>query len=67
MTTAMQDVKMAQDGTVRNSNGRILSFAYGGDGMDGSRLLKINTSMGMYRTFVDIRPEVSRLNDKYSS
>jgi len=67
MTTAMQDVKLAQDGTVRNSKDQIISFAYGGDNMDGSKLLKINTSMGMYRTFLDIKPEVDRLNAKYSS
>ena len=67
MTTAMADVKMAQDGTVRNSNDRIISFAYGGDNMDGSHLLKLNTSLGMYRTFVDVKPEIERLNDKYSS
>jgi len=66
MTTAMADIKLAQDGTVRNSRGRIISFAYGGDNLDGSELMKVNTSLGMYRTFVDIKPEVARLNAKYA-
>jgi len=67
MTIAMQDVKLSQDGTVRNSKDQIISFAYGGDNMDGSKLLKINTSIGMYRTFLDVKPEVDRLNAKYGS
>ena len=72
-----EEVQVAERGTfglnknilsIRTKTGKqYVGSAYGGDGMDGSRLLKINTSMGMYRTFVDIRPEVSRLNDKYSS
>ena len=65
MTVAMANIVAAQDGTVRNTSDKIISFAYGGDNMEGSELLKVNTSLGMYRTFVNLSSEVDKLNDKY--
>jgi len=35
LVKAMEDVMVQYDGTVRNSNGEILQFLYGEDGMDG--------------------------------
>jgi DNA-directed RNA polymerase II subunit RPB1 len=34
----MEDIGIQYDGTVRNSSGEIIQFAYGEDGMDASRL-----------------------------
>jgi len=34
LVKVMEDIVVAYDGTVRNANGNIMQFAYGGDGMD---------------------------------
>jgi DNA-directed RNA polymerase II subunit RPB1 len=36
LVKAMEDLKIGYDGTVRNSNGDIVQFLYGEDGMDGA-------------------------------
>lgn len=38
---AMEDHRVCYDGTVRDAQERVLSFLYGGDGMDASRLERI--------------------------
>jgi DNA-directed RNA polymerase subunit A' len=38
LASALQDLRKEYDGTVRNSNGNIIQFEYGGDGMDVSKL-----------------------------
>ena len=37
----MEDTKVHNDGTVRGSNGQILDFVYGGDGLDAARLERV--------------------------
>ena len=37
LANAMQDLKIEYDGTVRDSSGRIIQFAYGEDGIDVSK------------------------------
>jgi len=37
----MEDCKICIDGTVRNANGTVISFLYGGDGMDPKKLVSI--------------------------
>ncbi len=37
MVNALQDLKVAYDGTVRTTGGRIIQFKYGEDGTDPSR------------------------------
>ena len=37
----MEDCKIYIDGTVRNANGSVISFLYGGDGMDPKKLVSI--------------------------
>ncbi|PIN72736.1 hypothetical protein COV21_01225 [Candidatus Woesearchaeota archaeon CG10_big_fil_rev_8_21_14_0_10_45_5] len=37
LANAMQDLKAEYDGTVRDSNNRIIQFKYGEDGIDVSR------------------------------
>ncbi len=38
LASALQDLREEYDGTVRNSNGSIIQFKYGGDGLDVSKL-----------------------------
>lgn len=38
LVSALQDLKLEYDGTVRDASGGIIQFAYGGDGMDISNL-----------------------------
>lgn len=37
----MEDSKVCQDGTVRNANGKIISFLYGDDGMEAKKLVSV--------------------------
>jgi DNA-directed RNA polymerase subunit A' len=37
MINALQDLKVAYDGTVRTTGGRIIQFRYGEDGTDPSK------------------------------
>jgi len=38
LASALQDLREEYDGTVRNSNGNIIQFEYGGDGIDVSKV-----------------------------
>ena len=38
LASALQDLRQEYDGTVRNSNGNIIQYEYGGDGIDVSKL-----------------------------
>ena len=38
LASALQDLRKEYDGTIRNSNGNIIQFEYGGDGLDVSKL-----------------------------
>ncbi len=38
LASALQDLRQEYDGTIRNSNGNIIQFEYGGDGIDVSKL-----------------------------
>jgi len=40
LVKAMEDLKVGYDGTVRNSNGDVIQFLYGEDGMDGAAMEK---------------------------
>jgi len=37
LSNALQDIKVLEDGSVRDASGRIVQFKYGGDGIDVSR------------------------------
>lgn len=64
---ALEDIVVAQDGSVRNPAGVIFQFAYGHDGLDPSKLLKVMTSQGERLTFIHLPFEILKLNEKYKS
>ena len=42
---AMEDHKVCYDGTVRNAEGCIIDFSYGGDGMDAARVERVKLNI----------------------
>lgn len=63
---ALENVKVAHDGSVRNTTGTIFQFKYGEDGYDGAELLKVS-SRGYtdLASFVDIKSLAAKLNVKH--
>lgn len=47
LVKSMEDVNVAYDGTVRNVNGAIIQFAYGGDGIDTTAVEKQPCDLGI--------------------
>ena len=58
MVKTMEDLKVSYTGTITNSRGTIVSFGYGGDGIDGGHLM--GTKQGL--SFINIGWWVNRLN-----
>lgn len=57
----LEDIKVTYDGTVRNSSGQIIQYVYGGDNMDGAKVVK--TSQGYTPCYI---PRiVDQLNNDY--
>ena len=56
----MEDCKICIDGTVRNANGSVINFLYGGDGMDSKKLVSVKDYD--YPFFIDPNVVASRLN-----
>ncbi len=62
---ALEDVKVAHDGSVRNSTGAIVQLIYGDDGMDAAELQMIRGRTGEYAFFIDIKAVALQLNSRY--
>jgi DNA-directed RNA polymerase II subunit RPB1 len=65
MAKAMEDMKVAYDGSVRNPIGVVFQFTYGGDGFDPAQLVKVPTKEGSIPFFIDVKAAVSRINIKH--
>ena len=61
MVKLMEDVQVKYDGTVRNSSGSIVQWAYGDDGFDRSQTVVLNGECEM----MDISRCVERLNSEF--
>jgi len=62
---ALEDIRVAYDGSVRNANGNIFQFTYGEDGFDAGELQMIKTKTGETAFFIDINASVGRINARY--
>jgi len=63
---ALEDIKIAQDGSVRNTVGTVFQLAYGNDGFDAADLEKVKLSDDVsVPSFIDLRRVAGRLNAKY--
>ncbi len=61
MIKALEDIIIATDGSVRHLNGRIFSFEYGGDGLDPSQIILVQSTLH----FIDLETEIDRLNFEF--
>jgi len=57
----LEDLVVQYDGTIRNSTGKIIQFCYGGDNLDGSKIMKVD---GVFQP-MNISHIIGDLNDKY--
>lgn len=57
----LEDLTVQYDGSVRTRTGKIIQIAYGGDGMDGSKISKID---GVYQP-VNVYAIANELNGEY--
>jgi len=62
---ALEDIKVAYDGSVRNAVGTVFQFVYGEDGFDAAELEKVKTVSGDTTSFIDLKRTVGRLNARY--
>lgn len=63
---ALEDIKVAQDGSVRNTVGTVFQLAYGNDGFDAADLEKVKLSDDVsLPSFIDLNRVAGRLNAKY--
>jgi DNA-directed RNA polymerase beta' subunit len=61
----LEDIKVVEDGSVRNTANAIYQFAYGEDGFDASLLEKVETKSGSFGSFINLNRVVGRINTKY--
>jgi len=61
MTKFMEDLKIANDLTVRDPGGSIIQFNYGNDNCDPSMLLKLKHGL----SFINVKRLATRLNKKF--
>jgi DNA-directed RNA polymerase beta' subunit len=59
MVKVMEDLQVKYDGTVRNSTGSIIQWAYGNDGMDRANMVIMNDTANVC--------DISRLADKLNT
>ena len=62
---ALENIKVAYDGSTRNSNGTVFQFVYGEDGMVASELQMVKTKSGEIASFIDLKASVARINARY--
>jgi DNA-directed RNA polymerase II subunit RPB1 len=62
---ALEDIKVAYDGSVRNAIGTLFQYIYGGDGFDSSHLQKVKTKEGEMATFIDLKATTEAINIKH--
>jgi DNA-directed RNA polymerase II subunit RPB1 len=62
---ALEDIRVAADGTVRNATNIIFQFVYGDDGFDAAELSPVKTKAGTATSFIDLRSSAERINTMY--
>lgn len=62
---ALEDIKVYNDGSVRNAFGVVFQFAYGDDGFNPSMLEQVNTKTGTFASFINVKRLTGKINSKY--
>ncbi len=65
MVKALEDIKVYEDGSVRNAHGVIFQFAYGEDGFDPAELVQVETNSGSFSSFINMKNVAGFINSKY--
>ena len=65
MVKSLEDIRVVNDGSVRNSTDIIFQFAYAEDGFDASLLEAVKTKSGNFTSFINIRRAAGKINQKY--
>ena len=65
VTKALEDIKVADDGSVRNSVGVIFQYSYAEDNFSADMIEGVKTSSGMFTSFIDLQRTVGRINTKF--
>lgn len=62
---SLEDIKVVEDGSVRNSANAIYQYSYGEDGFNAAELEKVTTKTGTFTSFIDLKRVAGRINTKY--
>lgn len=63
---ALDGVTVHYDGSVRNPNGVIFTFCYGGDGMDAAQLIQTTSPQtGDLASFINLKEAAGRINSTF--
>lgn len=62
---SMEDLKVVNDGSVRNSADIVFQFAYGDDSFDAGMLEAVKTKTGEFTSFINLKRVAGRINQKY--
>ena len=63
---ALEDIRIAYDGSVRNGVGTVFQFVYGEDGFDAGQLEPVRTrTTGEIASFIDLKQVVGQLNARH--
>ena len=64
-TKALEDIKVENDGSVRNSVGVVFQYIYGEDGLAADMGEGVKTLSGTFTSFIDLRRTAGRINTKF--
>ena len=67
LVKALEDLRVAEDGSVRNATGGIISALYGADGMGGGKLMRRKLGDESIATFLDVDHEAKHLNSQLAA
>jgi DNA-directed RNA polymerase II subunit RPB1 len=62
---ALEDVVVAEDGSVRNGFGIVFQYTYGEDGFDAAYLQDTKTKTGTVKSFINLNSAAGRINARY--
>lgn len=65
LVKAMEDLKIAPDGSVRNASDVIFQFSYGDNAMSADMLETVKTKTGKFPSFINIKRVAGKINHKY--
>jgi len=62
---ALEDIRINEDGSARNTFGVVFQYTYGEDGFDAGMLEIVNTKTGAFTSFINTKRLAARINARY--